>query len=68
MKETALKCYILANRDCFVCVSLEGLARKFEMTPQAVKKLVCREINERKIQATITSDGYLKLAEKRKEK
>lgn len=38
------------------------------MTPEAVKKLVCREINERKIQATLTSDGYLKLAEKRKEK
>ena len=31
------------------------------MEYKAVKKIICREINEKKMLATITPDGYLKL-------
>lgn len=49
----------MANRDCFRTISLDGLCRKFDMDLKNVRKLIFREINEKRILGNITSDGYL---------
>jgi hypothetical protein len=61
----ALKCYLIGNRKCFRSIALGGLALKFGLEEKVIRKHVCKLINEKIIQGSITREGYLLFVQKK---
>ena len=62
----SLKCYLVGNRKCFTSISIDGLAEKFELPIKNVKKLVCKWIYNKDLKGSISSEGYLQIAQKKR--
>ncbi len=60
-----MKCYLIGNRKCFKSIALKGLAAKFTLEEKAIRKSVCKLINEKIIQGSITREGYLIFVQKK---
>jgi hypothetical protein len=61
----ALKCYLIGNRKCFRSIALSSLADKFTLDQKAIRKHICKLINEKILQGSITSAGYLVFVQKK---
>lgn len=60
-----MKCYLIGNRKCFKSISLSGLATKYSLEEKSIRKLICKLINEKILQGSITREGYLIFVQKK---
>lgn len=65
LNSESLKCYLIGNRKCFKSISLSGLADKFALDEKAIRRLICKLINEKILQGSITLEGYLIFIQKK---
>lgn len=61
IKEQALKCFLIANKEAFTTMSLTNLSQRFELPAGDVRTVVCRMIYHNDLLGAVTDGGFVRL-------
>ena len=61
IKEQALRCFLIANKEAFTTMSLANLAERFELPVSDVRTVVSRMIYHNDLVGAVTEEGFVRL-------
>ena len=61
IKEQALRCFLISNKQAFTTISLQNLEEKFQLSASAVQTTVNKMIYDEDLVGSITEEGFVRL-------